>query len=134
MDTPEYGEVTKQKIGYRLREVLGGKKIKASEQEGPERVYEFDFSKKIKRIAKKYGCSFVPKFPTKTSLAKSSTSKPENEINENNVLSENKPFQEIKKTQKEANTQPDVGQLGNSGTNLSPKDCIALKNTKMNWE
>ncbi len=26
MDTPEFGEVTKQKVGYRLREVLSGKK------------------------------------------------------------------------------------------------------------
>ena len=42
MDTAEFGEVTKQKIGYRLREVLGGKKIKARGQDGPERVYEFD--------------------------------------------------------------------------------------------
>ena len=26
MDTAEFGEITKQKIGYRLREVLGAKK------------------------------------------------------------------------------------------------------------
>jgi hypothetical protein len=29
VDNAEFGEVTKQKIGYRLREVLGGKKIRA---------------------------------------------------------------------------------------------------------
>jgi hypothetical protein len=115
MDTPEYGEVTKQKIGYRLREVLGGKKIKARGQEGPERVYEFDFEK-LKRIAKKYGCSVVPKFPTNTSLAESSTSKPESEIEENSVLSEKKPIQETQETQKEADNPSNVVQLGNSGT------------------
>ena len=57
---------------------------------------------KLKRIAKKYGCSFVPKFPTETSLEESSTSKPESEIEETSVLSENKPIQETQKTQKEA--------------------------------
>lgn len=42
MDTPDFGEITKQKIGYRLREVLSGKKIKMRGQEGPARNYEFD--------------------------------------------------------------------------------------------
>jgi hypothetical protein len=115
MDTPEFGEVTKQKISYRLREVLGGKKIKARGQEGPERVYEFDFEK-LKRIAKKYGCSVVPKFPTNTSLAESATSKQESEIEETSVLSENRPIREPQKNQKEANITPNVVQLGNSGT------------------
>jgi len=115
VDTPEFGEITKQKIGYRLREVLGGKKIKARGQEGTERVYEFDFEK-LKRIAKKYGCNFVPKFPTIMSLEECPTLKPEIKIEETRVLSENKPFQEILKTQKEANIPPDVVQLGNSGT------------------
>ena len=43
MDTPEFGEVTKQKIGYRLREVLSGKKGKIKGQD--DRVYEFDAEK-----------------------------------------------------------------------------------------
>ena len=114
VDTPEFGEVTKQKIGYRLREVLGGKKIKARGQDGPERVYEFDFEK-LKRIAQKYGCSIVPKFPTNTSLSVCSTAKPESEIKETSSFSENKPIQETK-PQEEANTQSNVVQLGNSGT------------------
>ena len=112
MDTPEFGEVTKQKIGYRLREVLGGKKIKARGQDGPERVYEFDFEK-LKRIAQKYGCNIVPKFPTNTSLSVCSTAKPKSEIKETNAFSENKPIQETK-LQEEANTSPNVVQLGNS--------------------
>ncbi len=118
MDTAEFGEVTKQKIGYRLREVLGGKKIKARGQDGPERVYEFD-AEKLKRIAKKYGCSIVPKFPTRTSLDESSASKLESEIEETSVLSENKPIGETKKPQQEANNPPNVVQLGNSGTNYN---------------
>ncbi len=68
MDTPEFGEVTKQKIAYRLREVLSGKKAKAVGHEN-ERVYFFD-AEKIKRIAKKYGCALTSKL---TSFASEST-------------------------------------------------------------
>jgi hypothetical protein len=54
MDTAEFTEVSKQKVGYRLREVLGGKKAKVVGHEN-DRVYVFD-AEKLKRIAKKYGC------------------------------------------------------------------------------
>ena len=118
IDTPEFGEITKQKIGYRLREVLGGKKIKARGQDGPERVYEFDFEK-LKRIAKKYGCNIVPKFPTNTSLRECPTSKPESEIEQTSVLPENKPIKETQKPQEGANNPADVVPLGNSGTNYT---------------
>jgi hypothetical protein len=70
MDTAEFGEITKQKVGYRLREVLSGKKTKVRGQDGPARNYEFD-PEKIKRIAKKYGC--VPKFLTETSSPQACT-------------------------------------------------------------
>jgi hypothetical protein len=52
MDTPEFGEITKQKVGYTLREALGGKKEKLNKNR--ERAYSFDHEK-LKRIAKKYG-------------------------------------------------------------------------------
>ena len=125
VDTPEFGEVTKQKIGYRLREVLGGKKIKARGQDGTERVYAFDFEK-LKRIAKKYGCNLVPKFPTNTSLEECSTTKPESEVEENNSFSKNTPIQETQKTQEGGENLPNVGQLGNSGTNHTLEE-LALK-------
>ena len=67
LDTPEFGEVTKQKIGYRLREVLGGKKTKTRGETWQGRVYEFD-EEKLKRISKKYSCSFGNKFTSLTSL------------------------------------------------------------------
>ena len=54
MDTAEFAEVSKQKVGYRFREVLGGKKAKVVEHEN-DRVYIFD-ADKLKRITKKYGC------------------------------------------------------------------------------
>lgn len=112
MDTPDFGEITKQKIGYRLREVLSGKKIKMRGQEGPARNYEFD-PEKLKRIAKKYGCSLVPKFPTETSSQQSctlSSSKKPEEIHEKPVESTSN------ETCESADTPPKVVQLGNSGT------------------
>lgn len=60
MDTAEFSEVTKQKVGYRLREVLSGKKINTRGQNGPGRTYDFDVEK-LKRIAKKYGCPLANK-------------------------------------------------------------------------
>ena len=74
MDTPEFGEVTKQKIGYRLREVLNGKKTKVRLQDGPAWVYSFD-QEKLKRVAKKYGCQLVPKFQTFQNLTETATPK-----------------------------------------------------------
>jgi hypothetical protein len=60
MDTPEFWLVTKQKIGYRLREVLNGKKKTYRKPEGVVWAYEFDQDKFI-RIAKKYGFDIVSK-------------------------------------------------------------------------
>ena len=112
MDTPDFGEITKQKIGYRLREVLSGKKVKVRGQEGPARNYEFD-PEKLKRIAKKYGCSLVPKFPTGTSSHQSctlSSSEKPREIHEKTADLTSKDSCEP------ADTHPKVVQLGNSGT------------------
>ncbi|MGD6933516.1 MAG: hypothetical protein ACQCN5_04845, partial [Candidatus Bathyarchaeia archaeon] len=124
MDTPEFGEVTKQKIGYRLREVLGGKKTKARLQDGPAWVYSFD-QEKLKRIAKKYGCQLVPKFQTFQSLTVTTSSKPDGKVEEENAVVENKPVSEPQKTEQTAATPAKVVQLGNSGTYTL--DELALK-------
>jgi hypothetical protein len=115
MDTPEFGEVTKQKIGYRLREVLNGKKTKARLQEGPAWVYSFD-KEKLKRIAKKYGCQLVPKFQTFQSPTETTTPKPDAEVKEKSGIEENKPVSEPKKTEETAVASAKVVQLGNTGT------------------
>ena len=99
MDTPEFGEVTKQKIGYRLREVLNGKKTKVRLQDGPAWVYNFD-QEKLKRIAKKYGCQLVPKFQTFQSPTETTTPKPEAKAEEKSVITENEPISEPQKTEK----------------------------------
>ena len=87
MDTPEFGEVTKQKIGYRLREVLSGKKTKTRGETWQGRVYEFD-EEKLKRIFKKYNCSFGNKFTSGTSLKGVAPVKNEAEAQEKIVSSQ----------------------------------------------
>jgi len=68
MHTSEFDEVTKNKIGYRLREVLSGKSnpTKEKDSEGKWvsiRAYEFNIEK-LKRIAKKYDYDFSTKLPS----------------------------------------------------------------------
>jgi energy-coupling factor transporter ATP-binding protein EcfA2 len=72
MDTSEFFQVTKNKVGYRLREVLSAKSkaMREKDSEGNDMVvkaYEF-YIDKLGRIAKKYGYDFV----TKLSLLPSS--------------------------------------------------------------
>lgn len=87
MDTPEFGEVTKQKIGYRLREVLSGKKGKVKGKDDV-RVYDFN-AEKLRRIAKKYGCSLADKWTGETSCEDVLTLKTQKE-NENTIKEEHK--------------------------------------------
>jgi hypothetical protein len=113
MDTPEFGEVTKQKIGYRLREVLGGKKTKARGDTGQGRVYDFD-AEKVKRIAKKYNCISGNKLTSGTSLEESTALKHETQVKEASSFSENKPISETQKPEEQVETPAKVVQLGNS--------------------
>lgn len=112
MDTPEYGEVTKQKIGYRLREVLCGKKFKTRLHDNSVWVYNFD-PEKLTRIAKKYGCDFVPKFLTGASCQQSNTDTIPEKLQE--IHGTTTTFNEST-IDKSADIQPNVKQLGNSGT------------------
>lgn len=59
MDTSEFSEVTKSKVGYRLREVLSGrsKSVREKDSEGNDvvvKAYVFD-PIKLRKVAKKYG-------------------------------------------------------------------------------
>ena len=118
MDTPEFGEVTKQKVGYRLREVLSGKKTNTRGQRGIGRIYDFDVEK-LKRIAKKYGCCLANKLTSLTSSEGAEASKPENETREKGFFSEKEPDSQSEKTQKEADTPQEVVSLVNSFANCS---------------
>jgi len=122
VDTPEFGEVTKQKIGYRLREVLGGKKAKAVGHAN-DRVYVFD-SEKLGRIAKKYGCIVADKQTTKTSSAGVSASKDESQVDENRLVSEKTPNLGSEETGKQVQAPVKVVQLVHSSANLILEDLI----------
>jgi hypothetical protein len=124
MDTPEFGEVTKQKVGYRLREVLSGRKTNTRGQKGPGRIYEFD-KEKLKRIAKKYGCSLANKLTSYPTTAGVDAPKAENEISETGAISENTPDMGNEKAEKEAETQREVVSLVNSFANTSLEELTA---------
>jgi len=64
----DFFRVTKNKIGYRLREILSGKSdvLRQKDDAGnwaSTKVYVFD-SEKLRRIARKYGYEAVTKLPT----------------------------------------------------------------------
>jgi len=68
MDTSEFFAVSKNKIGYRLREVLSGqsKSIREKDSEDKDvivKAYVFD-QMKLRRVAQKYGFVLVTKLPT----------------------------------------------------------------------
>jgi hypothetical protein len=112
MDTSEFFRVSKQKVGYRLGEVLSGKSKTVREGEEHFKAYEFDFEK-LRRIAKKYGHEFVTKSPlsptSKGVQASFSSSKTINN-NKNNV-------EKIKeKEKKQAHTPPQLGDIGDTVT------------------
>lgn len=115
MDTPEFGEVTKQKIGYRLREVLSGKKANTRGQNGAGRIYNFD-PEKLRRIAKKYGVAFANKLTSETSSkgvsAHSNTEK----------CMEDLSCSMEKANGKQADTPPQLDKLVNSFANLTFED------------
>jgi hypothetical protein len=116
MDTAEFAEITKQKIGYRLREVLGGKKVKVREHEGPAIFYEFN-TEKLARIGKKYGVTPVPKFPSEPTFTP--VNPPQSPTNtEQTKLEDNQHTQPAPNlTQTTSRTPSKVGKLENSGTN-----------------
>jgi hypothetical protein len=54
MHTAEFDEITKNKLGYRLREILNGVKVTLRTRQGNIKAYKFN-EEKLKRVAKKYG-------------------------------------------------------------------------------
>ena len=115
IDTPEFGEVTKQKIGYRLREVLNGKKQRVRSSDGLCWAYSFD-QNKLGRIAKKYGCSLVLKFSSEPTSTGSEEEKPKNNLPENQTILENKPELAPEKTIREQDVSAKVAPVENSRT------------------
>jgi len=124
MYTAEFGEVTKQKVGYRLREVLSGKKKTLRSPEGNVKAYDFD-KEKLKRITRKYGHYLhteLPSFPTSRGM---STSKIAEKQHENNVEGMEKGSEKLVETPLE------LGELGvqmlNSVCKLQNLSLIIMK-------
>jgi hypothetical protein len=111
METDEHGTITKNMVGYRLREILGGKKtvIKDSERKKSVKAYEFNFEK-LERAAKKYHVYQVTK---STKFGEEDTEK---------TTPKKESFEE--KTPKKASLEEPffekLGRLGNSVDNLQP--------------
>jgi len=119
MDTSEFFDVTKNKIGYRLREVLSGKSDVHREKNADgnwtsTKVYLFNFEK-LRRIAAKYGYELVTKLP---SLLSSEGVKPSESMDKTlEKHGENTPH-----------TPLELGKLGNSVTEPS-KEPITPENS-----
>ena len=121
MDTPEFGEVTKQKIGYRLREILNGKKQRLRSSEGPYWAYSFDETK-LGRIAKKYGCNLVLKFSSEPTNENVEAAELGNNLSENRPLRGNNLVLGDEKTEKPMDTPEGVAPVENSRTNNAIED------------
>jgi hypothetical protein len=88
METSEFFQVTKNKVGYRLREVLSGKSkaIRERDLEGDKIVKAYDFNpEKLRRVAKKYGYELVTKLPKLPSSEDTQAPKSMEKPEENNV-------------------------------------------------
>ena len=123
MYTAEFGEVTKQKVGYRLREVLSGKKRPYRSPEGVIKVYKFD-SEKLRRVARKYGCNFVTKLPSLSTSREATVDKNMKKLHENNVEGMEKGPEKLVETPLE------LGYIGNSVTNLVTPSQALINNEK----
>lgn len=88
MDTSEFFQVTKNKVGYRLREVLSGRsrmvRERVEDSDSLIRAYTFD-REKLGRIAKKYGYDLVSKFQSLTSSEKAQAPVSTPKTIENNI-------------------------------------------------
>jgi hypothetical protein len=102
MDSPEFGEVTKQRVGYRLHEVLGGNKRSYRSKESFTKAYDFN-DEKLKRVIRSYGFNIVSKclsFPTSEGVSTAETMEKDRE---NNV-------------EKPLDTPLELGKLGHTDT------------------
>jgi hypothetical protein len=120
MDTGEFFSVTKNKLGYRLREVLSGKTEVHREKDSEgnwvsSKVYIFD-SEKLRRIAKKYGYELVTKLPCLPSSEGVKT--PES-------MDSMEPRQE-ENVEKSALTPQELGKVSNSVTSGPSTSCQEL--------
>ncbi|MGA2767976.1 MAG: hypothetical protein ABSF24_06635 [Candidatus Bathyarchaeia archaeon] len=122
MDTSEFFEVTKNKVGYRLREVLSGRTtvIKDRDSDGKRvsvKAYVFD-SEKLRRVAKKYGYEVSTKLPSLLSSESALTPESMDKTTLNNV-------------EKEPCTPQELGRLSNSVDSQKEPSGLAVEDSSI---
>ena len=129
MDTSEFFDITKNKIGYRLREVLSGKTAVRREKDSEgnwvsSKVYVFD-SEKLKRIARKYGYELVTKLLTLPSFggvqASTNSEKTVQSMENPSVFHENNVDETVVSQEKKPRILQELGKLSNSVTSETRK-------------
>jgi len=121
MDTADFGMVTKQKVGYRLREVLSGTRKVVRLPDGLIRMWHFD-QEKLRRIIRKYGYIIVtelPLLPSSESVSPLKTMEKPSVKNIDVMLNNDK---------KQLDTPPPVGNNGNTVTKQFPCPLCANMN------
>ncbi len=104
MDTSEFFNVSKNKVGYRLREVLSGQSKAIKDGNMVLKAYFFDFEK-LRRVAKKYGYEVTKLLskPSSEDMQSPESMGKEKKTNGNNV-------------EKNGNAQGELSYLSNSVT------------------
>ena len=129
MDTSEFFSVSKNKVGYRLREVLSGKSKVVREKDVDDKwvsikAYEFN-QEKLRRIAKKYGYELVTKLPVEMVESNIPVTKLPTLPSSKGVYA---PFATLqtheKDVEKRVGTPQQLGKLSNSVTNPSVQEAV----------
>lgn len=145
MDTSEFFYVTKSKVGYRLREVLGGKsmtvrqKIQGEKDEKCPRIKAYDFNwEKVRRVAKKYGYEFVTKLQSKPTSKRTLTPSSTSETSCSTLEKEENNIQKGLNTPKELSSLSDLvthtQKLERLTTNIQGKCVVCGFEGRMDWQ
>lgn len=124
MDTSEFFKVSKQKIGYRLREILSGKSKAIREGDTIIKGYKFN-CEKLARIARKYGYDLCNQVTDVTDLQGCAGSNSASKNIKNHVK------RREEKDRKYIHTFQENGYIGNTVTNSSETIDEALGDGKL---
>lgn len=132
MDTSEFFNVTKNKVGYRLREILSGKSKVMREKDtdgnwGSVKVYVFNHEK-LRRVSRKYGYELVTKLPLEKSDSNILVTKLPTLPSSKSVKTYNSTLKHHENNvEKRADTSQQLGKLSNSVTKLGIQTVLTVK-------
>jgi hypothetical protein len=116
MDTSEFFDVSKNKVGYRLREVLSGKTKVLKEKVGDDwvsfKAYEFNLEK-LWRVSKKYGYEFSTKLLSLLSSEGAQAPKVAQKAEKTGKSDVENGEKKAESATKETRTPQELGTLGN---------------------